>query len=105
MLLDEDYTPTADALQEADEIIEKMLEHCKLDYRAARNELAEMFDSYIWNGNTDMTTDLEDLGLRDLLLIQEDHYDQHMDLDDDKPSWDKMLFMAGAYVWFSDDTQ
>jgi hypothetical protein len=105
------YTPTADALQEADYIIEclKNMEE-GVDYSAGRNEIARMFDEYIWNGCTDITTSFDECepgegqGLRDLLLIQEDHYDQHMDHDEDKPTWDSMLFMAGAYVWFADCT-
>src|SRR6185369_1847525 len=108
--MSDDYTPSPDALREADSIIEKLKKYGAGDYTPGRNEIARMFDDYIWNGCTDMTTSFSEVddpaanGLRDLLLIQEDHYDQHMDEVDDKPTWDSMLFLSGAYVWFADET-
>jgi len=39
--------------------------------------------------------------VRELRLIQEDEYDQHMDDDDSKPEWEDMLVQAEAYVWFA----
>lgn len=107
--MSENYTPSSDALQEADQIIQK-LKDLGHDYSAGRVEIARQFDEYIWNGCTDITTSFDECevgegqGLRDLLLIQEDHYDQHMDEEEDKPTWDSMLFMAGAYIWFADCT-
>lgn len=108
--MSEDYTPSQDALQEADRIIENLKQHGAGDYTPGRNEIARMFDDYIWNGHWDCTTSFDEVdnpaanGLRELRLIQEDEYDQHMDHDEDKPTWDAMLFQAGAYVWFADKT-
>lgn len=107
-----DYTPSADALQEADRIIEKLKSHTDVDYKPGRTEIARMFDEGIWNGNWDMTTSFSECEgeaaqkLRDLRLVQEDEYDQHMDDGDEDgnpaPTHESMLFYCGAYVWFAD---
>lgn len=103
----EEYIPSGEALQEADDIINSLKKHTDVDYTPGRNEIARMFDDFIWNGHNDITTDFAEAGvegLRDLRLIQEDHYDQHMDHEEDRPTWEAMLFMEGAYVWFEDTT-
>lgn len=103
----EKYIPSDEALHEADDIINSLKAHTDVDYTPGRNEIARMFDDFIWNGHWDITTDFAEAGvegLRDLRLIQEDHYDQHMDHEEDRPSWESMLFMEGAYVWFADVT-
>ena len=99
----DNYTPTDSALQEADDIINRLKEH-GVDYTPHREAIARCFDEGIWNGNWDVTTDIGVEGVRELRLIQEDEYDQSMDDDEDKPTWDSMLFMRGAYVWFADAT-
>lgn len=87
---------------EADEII-KELQKLGHDYSAHREELAKVFDDYLFNGTYDWTTDLGE-GVRDLRIIQEDHWDQSMDHDEDRPTHETMLFYSGFYVWFADTT-
>jgi hypothetical protein len=79
--------------QEADEVIKALQEH-GLDYTHKRDDIAQLFEEYLYNGNWDCTTDFED-GTPDLRLIQEDEYDQHMD-DDLKP--EPIVYAAGHYV-------
>lgn len=65
-----------------------------------RNLLAEGFDQLL-DGNNDSVVRF-DTGLPSLKIIQEDHYDQHMDDDEDKPAWGDMLFSVTnvpSYVW------
>ncbi len=67
-----------------------------------RHLLAAGFDSLL-DGNNDATV-VFDTGLPSLKIIQEDHYDQHMDEDEDKPEWDDMLFdicHVPSYVWIA----
>ena len=84
---------TPNCLSEADEVVKALLEH-GLDYTAKREEIAQLFDDYLYNGNWDCSTDFDD-GTPDLRLIQEDEYDQHM-LDDEKP--ETLTYAAGHYV-------
>lgn len=102
--------PGADALHEADSVIEQLKAHSKQDYTPGRLEIARQFE-YLWNGHSDNSTDFDGCdeeaaaGLRDIRIIQEDHWDQHMEHEDDRPTHAKMLFYSGVYVWFHDDTQ
>lgn len=80
-------------LQEADEVI-LALQKEGYDYSHKRAEIAQLFDEQLYHGNWDCTTDFDD-GTPDLRLIQEDEYDQHMDLED-KP--DTLTYAAGHYV-------
>lgn len=90
-----------DALKNADQLIENLLT-LGLDYSAHREQLAtEIWYEGFWEGNDDITVDVE--GLRSLRCIQEDHYDQHMDEDEDQPDWDLMLFSTPEYTWFADE--
>lgn len=90
-----------DGLWEADEIIKDVLQKTGIDYAPGRDEIARMFVEYIWNGESEITTDFApELGLRNLKLIQEDHYDQHMD-EDEKPKWKDMLTFSSVYVWYA----
>lgn len=92
----------AGALSDADTIITALMAGGHGDYSKYRNEIADLWDGDygLWNGNDDCTTDLGDPNLQDIKLIQEDHYDQHMD-DDEKPSWDDMICSVGDYVFFA----
>ena len=37
------------------------------------------------------------------MFMQEDHWDQHMDEDEDRPSWEDIIFQIdGAYIWKHD---
>ena len=78
---------------EADEVIKALLAE-GYDYTAKRDDIARLFDDYLYNGNWDCSTDFDD-GTPDLRLIQEDEYDQHMD-DEDKP--ETLTYAAGHYV-------
>lgn len=90
----------ASALRDADEIIQALLAQGHGDYSHHRDEIADLWDGEygLWQGNDDATTDFDDLP--NLLLIQEDHYDQHMD-EDEKPAWDDMIVSCGDYVFFA----
>jgi len=99
---DENRERDAGALRDADTIIKALAEQGHGDYSAYRNQIADLWDGEygLWYGNDECTTDLEDDNLRDLRLIQEDHYDQHMD-EDEKPAWGDMICYAGDYVFFA----
>lgn len=93
----------SDALQNANKIIEK-LSSMGFDYSDKAQELADLWDSEgtgLWYGNDDAITDFED-GTRNIIVVQEDYYDQHMS-EEDKP--DEKLFIIGLpdYVYFYED--
>jgi hypothetical protein len=91
-----------ESYQEADNVIEMMKTHLDKDYTAGREEIARVFDEDIWNGNWESVTDFGIEGLEDLRFIQEDEYDQHMDDDPDKPTWEDMILSgSGYYVWYA----
>lgn len=95
------HTRDAGALRDADKIIAELAQAGHGDYSKYRNEIADLWDGEygLWQGNDDARTELNDPKLKDLWLIQEDHYDQHMD-EDEKPAWDSMICYAGDYVFF-----
>ena len=97
-------TYSDEAYHEADDIINSLKSHTDVDYTPYRDEIARCFDEGLWQGNWDVRTDIGVPGVRDLRLIQEDEWDQHMDHKEDRPTAEKMLFLEGAYVWFADDT-
>lgn len=99
----QDRIRDAGALRDADRIIEELAAKGHGDYSKYRNEIADLWDGEygLWNGNDDCTTDLEDPNLKDLWLIQEDHYDQHMTKAEGKPAWNTMICYAGDYVFFA----
>jgi hypothetical protein len=83
-------------LETADKVIADILAHGGKDYSAARQEIADLFDETLWNGNWDATTDFNP-GLPNLRFIQEDEYDQHM--DDERPSKKMICYSCGHYVF------
>lgn len=86
------------ALQAANEVIDAVNIATGLDYSQHREEIAKLFEDYLWNGEWDMATDLEEAnGLENLRLIQEDEFDQHMDTDD----LETICYSAGHYVLFA----
>lgn len=95
------HTRDAGALRDADKIIAELAQAGHGDYSKYRNEIVDLWDGEygLWQGNDDARTELNDPKLKDLWLIQEDHYDQHMD-EDEKPAWDSMICYAGDYVFF-----
>jgi hypothetical protein len=90
------------ALDRADEVIAALARQGHGDYSAHREAIAELWDGDygLWQGNDEAYTDLGDPVLRDLRVVQEDHYDQHMD-EDEKPEWSKMICSAGDYIWLA----
>lgn len=85
----------------AKELIDILAEQ-GLDYSMHLDAIAErLWDNGVWQGNDTNRTRLEDSNLQDLVGYQEDHYDQHMDEDEDKPEWGTMIAsVGGVYVWF-----
>jgi hypothetical protein len=72
-------------------------------------DFVTLFYDGLYQGNDDAFTDFED-GTRDIMVIQEDHYDQHMgnededdeDYNEDKPPHDSMIAeVSGAYVFWA----
>lgn len=100
---DDNRERDAGALRDADAIIKALAEQGHGDYSKYRNQIADLWDGEygLWYGNDDCTTELNDPELKDLWLIQEDHYDQHMTRAEGKPKWDDMICYAGDYVFFA----
>lgn len=85
------------AFKAADNLIVRIKNFNGLDYSSKREEIANEFDTVLWDGNYDTTLHFDNI--QSIRLIQEDEYDQHMD-DDEKPNVD---FLAGDhYVIFLD---
>lgn len=94
---------TSDAIRAAVEIINKMKDR-GLDYSMHKVAIATAYDEGLLEGNSEAIVALDSSTLKDLRIIQEDHYDQHMDHDEDRPTWKDMLFSVctvPSYVWFS----
>jgi hypothetical protein len=90
-----------ECLVNADQLIANLLRF-GVDYSAHREQLArEIWWEGLYSGNWDVTVEIE--GLRPIRCIQEDEYDQHVPYDENRPSWDKMLFSTPEYTWFADD--
>ena len=86
-----------DALDYTDWLIADLKKAGKGDYTKHRETLAvQVLDEGHWQGNNDITTDLGDPELPDLRIIQEDEWDQSMEEDEDRPTWESMI-CSGAY--------
>lgn len=72
------------------------------DYSAQREELALFFDTYLYDGNWDMTTDFTDTTKPNLRFIQEDEFDQQW--TDDMPEFEEQICYTspGHYVFLVD---
>lgn len=90
-----------DSYKAADDTITR-LKAVGLDYSLYREQIAQVYDEGIFEGNADCETEINVEGVRELRFIQEDEYDQHMDEDEEKPDWEDMLCDGYAYVWFAD---
>lgn len=90
-----------EAYAAADEVIDALKKH-GLDYLPYREYLAKkLFDDGLFEGNWDVRTRFDD-GIRDLRVINESEYEQHM--GDEKPKWDNQLgysSTATAYIFFA----
>lgn len=85
----------------ADEVLGE-LQKKGLDYSKHRQAIAEAYWNGLLEGNDEVTVSLTDSGLQDLRIIQEDHYDQHMADDGNRPDWNDMLCyvcVVPSYVW------
>jgi len=95
--------PNDESLRNADEIIKTLAETGHGDYSALRKEIAlDIYDNGHFNGNWDshFNPDEYDSDLTGFRVIQEDEYDQHMDEDEDKPSWESMVAdVPNGYLW------
>ena len=95
--------PLEESLRNADEIIETLAKAGHGDYSGLRREIAlDIYDNGHFNGNWDSHFNPEDYGsdLTGFRVIQEDEYDQHMDEDEDKPSWESMVAdVPNGYLW------
>lgn len=97
--------PDTQELSGADEIIEVLKEKGHGDYTAFRREIAlDIYANghYAGNDTAYFNPDEYDAAssLPGFYVIQEDHYDQHMDEDEDKPTWDNMVAMVqNGYLW------
>lgn len=97
--------PDAQELSGADEIIKLLADRGFGDYSAFRKEIAlDIYANghYAGNDTAHFNPDEYDANstLTGFYVIQEDHYDQHMDDDEDKPEWDDMVSMVqNGYLW------
>lgn len=81
----------------ADSLIEELKSAKNMDYSPYREELAEEFDT-LYRGFDDTHTSFDTLP--NVWIIQEDHYDQHMDEDENKPEWETMICMVNGFYVF-----
>ncbi len=92
-----------EATDAADEVIKALKALGYKDFTPSeRNTIGLAFDQQILEGHTDATVTFESGRTLQLLIIQEDHYDQHMDEEEDKPSWDDMVASichVPSYFW------
>jgi hypothetical protein len=97
--------PDASELREADEIIATLAKAGHGDYSAFRREIAlDIYSNGHYAGNDTANFIPSDYDaastLSSFYVIQEDHYDQHMDDDPDKPEWDDMVaYVSNGYLW------
>lgn len=93
-------TASADALREADELVDTLAELGKGDYSALREHIAlEVYDEGFWNGNWDVNFDPNDYGfifLPAFRMIQEDEFDQHTEDADSMDAY----YAGGGYLVF-----
>lgn len=89
-----------DALKSADHVIKKLIEAGAPDYSSKRQEIADLFDNHLWQGNWDCQTDFED-DMQNLRFIQEDEFDQSMD-DESKDGMKEICFSEGHYIFYED---
>lgn len=99
--------PDVQELSGADEIIKALADGGHGDYSAFRREIAlDIYSNGHYAGNDTAHFVVGDYDenstLSDFYVIQEDHYDQHMDDDEDKPEWDDMVAQVmNGYLWIN----
>lgn len=111
-IIDEDEAihmdePDAQELSGADEIIKALADGGHGDYSAFRREIAlNIYTNGHYSGNDTAhfvpQEHDENSTLDSFYVIQEDHYDQHMDDDPEKPEWDNMVAeVMNGYLWMN----
>lgn len=99
--------PDQQELNYADRLISMLEERGYGDYSAFRREIAlDIYANGHFAGNDTASFDPEEHDetstLQGFYVIQEDHYDQHMDEDPDKPTWESMVCdVPNGYLWMS----
>ncbi len=92
-----------EATNAADEVLKALEKLGHVNFTAhERNLIAVAYNEGLLGGNDEAHVDFEGSRKFGLHIIQEDHYDQHMDNDKDKPLWDDMLTYTPyvpSYVW------
>lgn len=111
-IIDEDEAihmdePDAQELSGADEIIKILAKNGHGDYSAFRKEIAlDIYTNGHYAGHDTAYFVPQEYDGKSTLdgfyVIQEDHYDQHMDNDPEKPSWDSMeAEVMNGYLWMN----
>lgn len=99
--------PDQQELNYADQLISMLEERGYGDYSAFRREIAlDIYANGHFAGNDTASFDPEEHDetstLQGFYVIQEDHYDQHMDEDPDKPTWEDMVCdVPNGYLWMN----
>lgn len=99
--------PDQQELNYADQLISMLEERGYGDYSAFRREIAlDIYANGHFAGNDTASFDPEEHDesstLPGFYVIQEDHYDQHMDEDPDKPTWESMVAdVPNGYLWMN----
>ena len=70
------------------------------EYQNKLQELSDLYDNGIYEGNWDVSTNFDD-GTRDIRIIQEDEYEQHMDDSDEKPDDKDLIGYTGDYLFWA----
>lgn len=88
-----------ESYQHADGLINCVKKATGIDLSSHRETIArEVYDEGHFEGNNDITVTLGENTIR---VIQEDHWDQHMDEDEDRPTWEDMACdVPNGYLWF-----
>lgn len=90
----------ADQWTTTDRIIEALIKHTANGaYIFKRDEIAEAFNEFLWNGVWDITVDSSEV-TQAIRFIQEDEYDQHFDESETDDLDENMVgLIEGHYVF------
>lgn len=100
-----DEQASEEELRYADDIIKTLADAGHGDYSAFREQIAlDIYGNGHFSGNWDANFNPDENDAESTLtgfrVIQEDEYDQHMDEDPDKPTWDDMVAdVPNGYLW------
>ncbi len=87
----------------ADRVIAQLNKITGRNYISCREDIAVLFDTQLFDGNWDASTDWDDTvtGVPNLRIIQEDEFDQSM-TDSDKDGLEQICDVGSYYVFFRD---